>query len=218
MVFDKISGMKVLENPEIRNRISEAAFSLFCLKGVKSVSMDDIAQHLSMSKKTIYKWYSNKDEIIYASTRNYLQVVESDYEGCLATAKNAVEELFHVMGMTRRILSGMHPSVFYDLQKYHASSWKLWQDHKNKYMLGKIKQNLLRGIEEGLFRKDLEVEVIARLRLAQIEVIFDNRVFPPHEFNLQQVQLAALEHFMLGIATLKGHKLINAHKHVKEED
>jgi AcrR family transcriptional regulator len=210
--------MEATEKSEVKNKISEAAFSLFCLKGVKSISMDDIAQHLSMSKKTIYKWYSNKDEVIYASTKSYLLEVESECECFARDAKNAVEELFNIMGMTRKILSSIHPSVFHDLQKYHASSWKLWQDHKNKFMLGKIKQNLLRGIEEGLFRQDLNIEVISRLRLAQIEVIFDSRIFPPHEFNLQQVQLAALEHFMLGIATLRGHKLINAYKHITEEE
>ncbi|MFD2246443.1 TetR/AcrR family transcriptional regulator [Pontibacter ruber] len=210
--------METKENLDIKDRISETAFGLFCLKGVKSISMDDIAQHLSMSKKTIYKWYSNKDEIIYASTKNYLHVVERESECFAGDAKNAVEELFSIMGMTRKIMSSIHPAVFHDLQKYHASSWKLWQDHKNKFMLGKIKQNLLRGIEEGLFRKDLDVEVISKLRLAQIEIIFDNRIFPPHEFNLEQVQLAALEHFMLGIATLKGHKLINEYKHITEEE
>lgn len=210
--------METAETTGTKDRISEAAFGLFCQNGIKSVSMDDIAQHLSMSKKTIYKWFSNKDEIVYASVKGYLSTIECDCECIFSAAGNAIEQLFNVMGMTRRIFSTIHPSVFHDLQKYHASAWRLWQEHKSKYMLSQIKANLERGIVEGLYRKDLDVEVIARLRLVQIELPFDNRIFPRHEFELQHVQMAALEHFMLGIATLKGHKLINEYKHITEEE
>lgn len=210
--------MEATVRTDIKEKIVAEAFELFCRNGVKGVSMDDIAQHLSISKKTIYKWFSNKDEMVYSAVSAYLTTIEKDCEGCVANAGNAIEELFNVMGTTRRIFSSIHPSIFHDLQKYHASSWKLWQDHKKQYILSKIRQNLKRGIAEGLFRKDLDVEVIAKLRFTQIELPFDERFFPRHEFDAAQVQLAVLEHFMLGIATLKGHKLINEYKQVTEEE
>jgi AcrR family transcriptional regulator len=210
--------MEAIEQTTVKEKIAKETFGLFCQRGIKSVSMDDIAQHLSMSKKTIYKWYENKDEIVCFAVSSYLKTIECNCEGVLNESGNAVEELFNIMGTTREIFSSIHPSIFHDLQKYHANAWRLWQDHKNQYIFGKVKQNLERGIAEGLFRKDLDVEVIARMRLVQIELPFDERLFPRHQFELMRVQMASLEHYMLGIATLKGHKLINEYKHITEED
>jgi AcrR family transcriptional regulator len=180
--------------------------------------MDDIAQHLSMSKKTIYKWFSNKDEVVHHATNQYLKTVETDCERCQHEAANAIEELLAIMETTRRVFASIHPAIFHDLQKYHGNAWKLWQDYKSQYLLEQIKTNLERGMAEGLFRKELDVEVIARLRLAQIEVPFDTALFPRHQFEVLPVQMTSLECFMLGIATLKGHKMINEYKQITEEE
>ena len=210
--------MEIEENIEIKNRISQAAFELFCQKGIKSVSMDDIAQHLSMSKKTIYKWFDNKDQIVYHSCSCFLDAIESDCESYMKDAGNAIEELWGLMEMTKSISSRIHPSIFHDVQKYHRDSWQLWVTHKYSFMLEKIKLNILRGVAEGLFRGDLDVEIMSRMRLGMIELAYDNRLFPPHEFDLQKVQVDMLEHYMLGMATLRGHKMINEFKHRIEEE
>ena len=210
--------MEIEENIEIKNRISQAAFELFCQKGIKSVSMDDIAQHLSMSKKTIYKWFDNKDQIVYHSCKCFLDAIESDCENYMKGANNAIEELWGLMEMTKSITGRVHPSIFHDVQKYHRDSWQLWVAHKYSFMLEKIKLNILRGVAEGLFRGDLDVEIMSRMRLGMIELAYDNRLFPPHEFNIQQVQVDMLEHYMLGMATLRGHKMINEFKHRIEEE
>jgi AcrR family transcriptional regulator len=210
--------MEATVQTSVKEKIATEAFILFCQRGIKSVSMDDIAQHLSMSKKTIYKWFSNKDEVVHYATSNYLQSVEGDCERCQQEAPNAIEELFAIMDTTRRVFANIHPAIFNDLQKYHASSWKLWQEYKSQYLLEQIVANLERGMAEGLFRKELDVEVVARLRLAQIEVPFDLTLFPRHQFEVLPVQVASLECFMLGIATLKGHKMINDYKQITEEE
>ncbi|TPE45617.1 TetR/AcrR family transcriptional regulator [Pontibacter mangrovi] len=210
--------METEEKTETELRILKSSFELFRKRGFKSVSMDDIAQHLAMSKKTLYKWFRNKDQVVHDATQNYLQNVQSECECQLTQAGNAVEELFQIMALTKQVFSEMHPSIFYDLRKYHPDSWALWKQHKNSFMLGKVKANIARGMREGLFRNDLDVEVTARMRLALIELPFNAEVYPPHEFNVRQVQLAVLEHYMLGMATLKGHKLINKYKHITEEE
>lgn len=202
----------------VKEKIATEAFMLFCHRGIKSVSMDDIAQHLSMSKKTIYKWFANKDEVVHHATNSYLKTVEADCERCQYEASNAIEELLAIMETTRRVFAGIHPAIFHDLQKYHASAWRLWQEYKSQFLLGQIKTNLERGMAEGLFRQDLDVEIVARLRLAQLEVPFDERLFPRHQFEVLPVQVTSLECFMLGIATLKGHKMINDYKHISEEE
>ena len=210
--------MEIAERPEVKDKILQAAFSMFCQRGIKSVSMDDIAQHLSMSKKTLYKWFRNKDQVIYEAMEAYLGNVQQDCECFIETSGNAIEELFQVVALSKRVFSNMHPSVFYDLQKYHPASWDLWMQHKNGYILEKVRDNIRRGMKEGLFRQDLDVDVMARMRLVLIELPFNPTVFPPHQYDARRVQMAVLEHYMLGIATLKGHKLINELKHIKEEE
>ncbi|WP_242921174.1 TetR/AcrR family transcriptional regulator [Pontibacter liquoris] len=210
--------MDTVEKTTAKDKIAEAAFGLFCQKGIKSVSMDDIAQHLGMSKKTIYKWFDNKDEVVYAACQQYLLAVENTCEGIITKAENAIAELFDLMALSKKVFTEIHPSIFHDLQKYHPTGWELWESHKRNYILQKIKQNIARGMGEGLFRNDLEVDIVARLRLAMIEMPFNAMLFPQHKFDIPRVQLACLEHYMLGMATLKGHKLINAYKHVTEEE
>ncbi len=203
---------------EIKEKILSEAFRLFLRKGIKSVSMDDIAVQLGVSKKTIYKWYQNKDEVVEAALEAYLADMDQDCARYPLEAQNAIDELFSIMSMIRQKLAGVHPSVFYDLQKYHPQAYQLWTNHKNNVIRGQIIDNIKRGISEGLYRTDLNIEIMAQMRLLQTEHLFNPEFFSPEVFDVQQVQLAVLEHFMLGIATLKGHKLINTIKQVTEEE
>jgi AcrR family transcriptional regulator len=208
----------MIANVDVKDRILLEAARLFARNGIKSVSMDDIAQHLGVSKKTIYKWFQNKEEIVHSTLQNQLSQVERDCDCAIREAENAVDELFMVMMLNKKVLSEIHPSIFYDLQKYHPSSWQLWVAHRNSFILSKIVANLERGIREGLYRQDLDIELMARLRLALIDISFSPDAFPPEQFHPERVQSTFFEHFLLGIATLKGHKLINKYKHVNEEE
>ncbi len=201
-----------------QQRILQAAFNMFCQRGIRGVSMDDIAQYLAMSKKTLYKWFKNKDQVVFDSTETYITTIQTECEAFANQTTNAIDELFHLMALTKQVLSVIHPSVFNDLQKYHPESWELWMRHKNSFMLETVKRNIERGMQEGLFRNDLDVDVMARMRLAMIDLPFNADIFPPNHYSISQVQLAVLEHYMLGMATLKGHKLINMYKEVTEEE
>lgn len=203
---------------EVKDKILKESFQLFCRRGIKSVSMDDIAAHLSMSKKTIYKWFENKDQVVDGGLRVYLFDMHSDCCQIATHTGNAIEELFTIMQLVRQKMAGVHPAVFYDLQKFHPEAFQAWAAFKNEVLLQQILDNLRRGVAEGFYRSDFDLEIMARLRLLQVEHAFNPDFFPPDQFNLQQVQLTILEHFMLGIATLKGHRLINTLKQVTEEE
>ena len=203
---------------EIKDRILRHAMLLFMQKGIKSVSMDDIAASMAMSKKTLYKWFANKDEMVHAVMAQHLLESQHDCEQVQAQATSAVDELFGMMNWMRQQFSEVHPSVFYDMQKFHPTTWQLWLDHNQEYILAQITDNLRRGMSEELFRADLDVPVLARLRLAQIELAFNPDVFPPRQFDVQRLQQVIIEHYMLGIASLKGHKLINDLRHVTEAE
>ena len=114
--------------------------------------------------------------------------------------------------------SGIHPSIFYDLKKYHPEAWTLFLAHKSSFILEQISKNLRRGIAEGLFRPDLDVDVLARLNLDQIELAFDPDLYPSAQFSPVRVNRVFDEHFLLGVATLKGHRLFNQYQHITEDE
>ena len=203
---------------EIKDRILNQAQLLFMRNGIKSVSMDDIAADMAMSKKTLYKWFENKDQIVEASMSRHLAGTQNECKVMIEGATSAIDELFQMLTWIKQQFGNVHPSIFYDLRKFHPTTWRLWQAHKNEFILSQIKANLLRGIDEGLFQAGLDMEVLARLRLAQIELQFDPELYPTRDFTAERVSVALLEHFMLGVATLKGHRLINQYRHVTEEE
>jgi AcrR family transcriptional regulator len=203
---------------EIKDRILQAAIGLFTRNGIKSVSMDDIATHLGISKKTLYKWFENKDQIVSAVIHNHLTGVQGECEGIIGHARNAVDEMVQMMDWAKRQFANVNPNAIHDLRKYYPAAWALFHEHKSGFILQQIQTNLRRGVAEGLYRADLDLEVLSRLRLAQIDVLFDPDIFPHTQFDQMRVQMACNEHFLLGVVSLKGHKLLNEYRHVTEEE
>ena len=203
---------------EMRGRILEATRELFLKYGVRSVSMDDIATHLGMSKKTIYNFFKDKDELLSAFATSFVQRNKEAFDEATKMAGDAVDEIFCVMKHLRNMMQHMNPKLFFDLQKYHPQAWKQIRDFREKHVTEMIQKNLENGIRQGLYRPDINIVVLAKLRLEQIEMTMNQNIFPMDKFNIAQVQLSLFEHFLYGICTLKGHKLVNKHKQIIEEE
>lgn len=203
---------------EPKDKILAASFELFSRYGIKSVTMDDIAKHLSMSKKTIYQYFRDKSEVVHLLMEKEIEHDITNFTRISENAKNVVEEVFMHMKQMHHILANINPNMFYDLKKYHPQSWALFQKFKSDFMLVQVKTTLQRGIEQGLVRKDINVDVMARLRMEEIDIGFNPDVFPFDKFRILDVQLSLAEHFLYGICTLKGHKLINKHRQIIEEE
>jgi TetR/AcrR family transcriptional regulator, cholesterol catabolism regulator len=203
---------------EVKDRILEAARELFFKYGIKSITMDDIAKHLAMSKKTIYQFYEDKNQLLNTLTKNLLLKNQYEIEEVTVSSKDAIHEIIQIMKHMDIMFSQMNPNLFYDMQKYHPVSWKQFKDFKNECIMEMVVKNLYKGVEQGLYRKDMDIKVIATLRLQEVEMAMDPFVFPPGKFSIASVQLALLDHFLHGITTIKGHKLINKYKQVEEEE
>jgi TetR/AcrR family transcriptional regulator, cholesterol catabolism regulator len=203
---------------ETRERILQGSRELFMLYGIRRVTMDDVARHLGMSKKTIYSVYKDKDELVQSLLEDELNENERCFLDINNKADNAVAECFELMKFMTGMFKKVNPWMFYDLQKYHPQSFQYFQNFKEEHMKGQIVANLERGIKEGLYRPNLNVEVLAILRQSQIEMGMSPMLFPPDKFELAKVQVELLDHFLHGILTLKGHKLINKYQQVQEEE
>lgn len=180
---------------------------LFIRYGIRSVSMDDIARQLSISKKTLYQYFKDKEEIINVATRTHMEIEKKEYEEIFQSSKNAVDELANISQCMRRDFRDMNPAVLYDMKKYHHQAWNIWLDFKDNYIIDSMVRNLRRGIKEGYFRKEIDPETLAIFRLEQVQLAFDERIFPRERFELKDVQIKLFDHFVHGIVTEKGRQL-----------
>ena len=201
-----------MEEKDIKERILKGAQELFMKYGVRSVSMDDVARHLSVSKKTLYQYFADKDEIVLMVSEFHLRYEQSQYEGLRNSAVNAIDELVLISTCIKQNLQKMNPSLLFDLQKYHPKAWEAWLKHKREYIGSSIIRNLKQGIEEGFFRPEIKTDILAVSRLELIQLTFDDKVFPTEKYNLAEVNVQIFEHFIYGLLTDKGRKVYEKYK------
>jgi AcrR family transcriptional regulator len=203
---------------ETKDRILKGAEELFLKYGIKSITMDDIAKHLGVSKKTIYQYYSDKNEVVEILMKQLTRENECVFNTIAEKSTNMVEEVFAMMKHMGQMFTQMNPNLFYDLQKYHPKSWVHFKKFKEDTIEKMVETSVKKGIAQGIVRTDINTKIIARLRMEEIEMGFNPMVFPPDKFKIVDVQLALFDHFLHGICTIKGHKLINKYKELTEEE
>ncbi len=196
-----------MEQPQMREEILQKTAAMFQRYGVRSVTMDDIANKIAISKKTIYLHFKDKKEIVKEAVRF---IMEQDHHKILFFQKDArdeIHELVLISQMLRQQVKDMNPSLLFDLKKYHSEGWKMYLEMKEKCFNSSIKESLERGKESGLFRKEVNVDIVSRLRMVQVESGFNPEIFPSSEYDLTEVQMQIFDHFVYGITTKKGREL-----------
>jgi AcrR family transcriptional regulator len=201
-----------------KERILIKAEELFMKFGIRSVSMDDIANHLGMSKKTLYHYFADKDGLVDAVVDLHISRMETDCQGCRKDATNAIHEIFITMDRVMMEFSNMNPMLLHDLEKFHFKAFQRFREHKDKFLLQVIRNNIEWGIREELYRHDLNVEVMSRYRIESMMIPFNVTLFPPSKFNMGQTSQMIIENFTYGLATLKGHKLIQKYNQQRQKN
>jgi AcrR family transcriptional regulator len=197
---------------EPKERILVRAHELFNKYGIRSVSMDDIAAALGMSKKTLYQYFVDKEELVNAVISS---VLDQNQGQCMAdqkSAENPIHEFFLAFDMTQEMFAEMNPSILYDMEKYHPTAFKKFWEFKYTFLYGVIKANLEKGIAEELYRTGIDTDVITRLRIESVMLPFNSAVYPNNRTHLIHIEQQLFEHFVYGLATAKGQKLIQKYK------
>lgn len=193
---------------EPKERILEKANELFMRYGIRSVSMNDIAVELGMSKKTLYQYYADKDELVNAVFETVFNSSQLRCNQSKTGSENAIHEVFVSFNMVQQMLDSMNPAVLFDLKKYHPIAYKKFQDFKNQFLHGLLMENLQKGVDDGLYRPEIDIEILSRYRLNSIMLCFDSDVFPSGKNSLTDIELHLMLHFLYGITTAKGQKLV----------
>jgi AcrR family transcriptional regulator len=197
----------------MKERIQIKAMELFMQYGIRSISMDDIATQLGISKKTIYQYFADKNELVSAVVDADINDLQSRCNDCGLNANNAIHEIFLTMDMIQKFLINMNPMLLYDLRKFHQEAYQKWVAHKNNFLLVTVHNNIKQGIEEGLYRPEINADILSKFRLESMLIPFNIEVFPPAEYTLVDVTIELLEHFLYGMVTQKGYELTTKYKH-----
>ena len=196
----------------IKEKIIAESIDLFMTYGLKSVTMDDIAKHLGMSKKTIYQHFKDKEDIIIQATNEVFNAENRMMCAIEDEAENAVEQLYKLTIQLRETIKSTSTTALYDMKKYYPRAWEKYKDYKHNVIYNSVIDNLKRGIKEGLFRSNINPEILAQLRIGEIELSFDKEFFPKDEFSLVEIHDQLFEHFTFGILSEEGIRLFETYK------
>lgn len=197
---------------EIKERILAKATEMCFKYGIRSVTMDDIAKELGISKKTIYLHFDDKDEIIYQLMQTEMEKDKCEWAELSTASKNLLDKMTMALALMRKTMEGMHSAIIFDIKRYHPRAWALFQSHKNHFILETVTNDINEGIKEGMFRSEINVEFMAKYRLEQVELGFNMDLFPSHKFNIVEIQTTLMDHFIRGILTEKGLKIYNSYQ------
>lgn len=201
-----------MNSTSIKDKIIAESINLFMNYGLRSVTMDDIAKHLGISKKTIYLHFKDKEDIIIQTTSKFFDSEHKKMDEIENLSENAVEHLYKLTFWLRERIKNTNTNAIYDMKKYYRLAWEKYKDYKHNVIYNSVIKNLKRGMKEGLFRNDINPEVLSQLRIGQIELSFNKEIFPEDKFTLVEIHEQLFDHFTYGILSKKGLDLFETYK------
>ena len=200
--------MLLIDNKTSTDKIS----NLFKKYGIKSITMDDISNELGISKKTLYQQIADKNELIEMVIMTDYQYFKQRLEKIQREKTDAVIQLIRINGVLYEFLSEYSQVVNYDLQKYYA---EIFEKAKNLYVdmfLSIIRNNLVKGKQEHVFRIELKEDIISKLLLSRIEQIPNSKIFRSEEFTSPEFVMEICQYHLHGIVNKQGLQLVEQYK------
>ncbi|MFI5195681.1 MAG: TetR/AcrR family transcriptional regulator [Chitinophagales bacterium] len=193
-------------------KILSASAELFSQYGFKTITMDDIARRAGISKKTLYQHFANKDEVVNKSVMWYKNNATECCEANLKGAENAIEAMVRMMAFFDTMNNRINPMAMFEMQRYFPEAYKTFRNMLEERDVVMIRENIVQGMKEGLYRSDLNADLLARYRLETSLLILQPNLLVSDRNSLMSVALEIGEHFLYGIMNSKGEKLYQKYK------
>ena len=193
----------------MKELILEKTRELFLTIGFKSVTMDDIANALGMSKKTIYQHFNNKTKLVESTTLYIQKVISEGISKICSLNKNPIEEIYAIKHFVSDHLKNEKSSPQFQLKKYYPNIYKSIKGHQFELMYRCIQTNINRGVQLGIYRKNMNIDFITRLYFNCVMAIKDDDLFPLKTFSKTMLVENYLEYHLRGICTNKGIQMFN---------
>lgn len=190
------------------NRIIESALNLFMREGVKTVNMDDISSFMGISKKTLYQYVNNKADLVEKAFRLYQSRILGMISNIQEKNENAIDELFEIDEKLCLMLKNRPPRLINNLKKYYPNVWEILDEIKKKHLFTCITENMDRGKEQGLYRNEVNSNIIAKLMMNTVDALVDDATFPLTQYDFKSLLKENRIYHIRGIATDKGIKYL----------
>ena len=202
---------------EVKDKILETSLNLFYKYGIKAITMDDIAKEMGISKKTIYRFFKEKDDIVNQLSETELKKNQQMMDEMRKQANDPIHEMILISIHIQKVFAEINPVFFYDLNKQFSRALNDFKKFKTECMFTNIKRNLVDGIAQGLYRNDLDLDFVTQYRILQMDMFMGGSDFEFENISMAKAHQLIMDIFMHGISTVKGHKLINKYKNKLEE-
>ncbi len=203
--------MESVRQAELKEQILGKSDELFIRYGIKSISMDDLARELGISKKTLYQFVDNKADLIQQVFQRRISQEKALMARFREDAEDAIDEMLRLARYVIGVLREISPTTVYDLQKYYREVWEKMEALQQQHVFEIILENLKRGMDQGLYRENLNPEIIAKLYVAKTSMVADKDFFPSAEYNMGTLFQEYFRYHIYGIASPKGLRLLEAH-------
>ena len=194
------------------------ARELFFSYGLKSVSMDDLAKLAGVSKKTIYQFFSDKNELVNKIVDDMITCHHQLSMECLAEAKDAIDEVLKQSSAPFDTWASVNPGFFCELEKFFPEAWSKLEQHKNKVLLPGIIKNIDKGVAENYYRSEIDIDFTADIRIHQLITAIQPHVFASKRWNVSQVMNELTLFYLHGITTEKGKRLLSQYLKNRNEN
>ncbi len=191
-----------MENLE--QEIMMGALNMFNRYGIRSVTMDDVARELSISKKTIYKYFENKADLVHKSLRTIYETLHAHLLSIHAEAENPIDELFEIDRVVCSVMESHNPGLRFQLQKYYPQTFNSLYEGRHELIHKVIAENIEKGKNEGWYREEVNTEVITFLYCSKVETMPEEEEALLSKFSMNYLTRQALEYHIRGVATEKG--------------
>ena len=192
--------------------IIASASALFLQYGYKAVTMDDIAEHMRISKKTIYLFFNDKTALVRYSVLHVFETVKDKIINVETTTKNPIDALYEIKKIAVQVLGNKDKSPQYQLQKYYPAIYTEVREKELSAFGDTIKMNLTKGIESGLFRNDIDPDFIMRIYFNGFRGLRDIELFPPAQYDIDLLIGKYIDYHLRAIATTKGSKYLEEYQ------
>jgi AcrR family transcriptional regulator len=190
-------------------KILEGSENLFSRYGIKSITMDDVARELGISKKTLYQFVNDKNDLVEKTLEFYLQRHRHTCEVLTEDNKNPIDAMLAIGDFFCQQLKDTSPALMFDLRKYHSGAFHKLGDYKQACISEQLEKNMERGIKEGFYRPDVDTKIIPRLYMVMADAVLESPYFPRDKFKFEDVVKSMLTYHICGIATPKGIEYLN---------
>lgn len=200
-----------MENTELQ--LINTVRCLYQKYGIRSVTMDDVAREMGISKKTLYRLVKDKTELVQKVFRHVMTERAESFLAQTSKAGNAIEELFQVNHCVNEIMRDKHLSMEYDLKKYYPEIHTDLMTFKRQRMYESMKRNLERGKAEGVYRENMDPHILARLYVLRMESIDEEQYLSVDDYTAEDFFNEVFEYHIRGIANEKGIAWYESHRH-----